>query len=415
MWSTIPATAPPEQSPPRPTDPDLRCVLALGAALLGYGLPAHRVEESMLRLALAFGRQISVFGLPTVVMITAHTQVTGTTYSARAESGAIDLSRLDALHRVVASVERGELDGATAEAEVRQILERPRRHAGWWNLLAVVLVAFGGGLMLGLAVDEAAWSAALGLVVAALLGLSARRNVIERITPLLATVLVALASCGLTHAGLLAHPLVVTLAALLVLLPGLTLTLGMVELATGHLVSGASRSVGAAVSFLQLGAGVLLGLRLGHLDAADLRPLAPASFGDTSLGALLLAIGFAALLVIRLRDAWATAFVCALAFLVCRGVGVWLGVELGVLVAATAVGLCSHVFARRSDRPSSTLTLPGVMMLVPGSLGLVAVSAAALHDPTLALDIGLQMAMVLVALSTGILIAAAALPPRTSI
>jgi uncharacterized membrane protein YjjB (DUF3815 family) len=54
-------------------------------------------------------------------------------------------------------------------------------------------------------------------------------------------------------------------------------------------------------------------------------------------------------------------------------------------------------------------------MLVPGSLGLLSVSVAALHDPTRAFDIGFQMMMVVVALSTGILLSAAALPPRSAL
>jgi uncharacterized membrane protein YjjB (DUF3815 family) len=53
-------------------------------------------------------------------------------------------------------------------------------------------------------------------------------------------------------------------------------------------------------------------------------------------------------------------------------------------------------------------------MLVPGSLGMLAVSAAALHDPSRALDIGFQMLMIVIALSTGILVATAAVPPRTT-
>jgi uncharacterized membrane protein YjjB (DUF3815 family) len=39
-------------------------------------------------------------------------------------------------------------------------------------------------------------------------------------------------------------------------------------------------------------------------------------------------------------------------------------------------------------------------MLVPGSLGLMSVSAAAMHDPSRAFDVGLQMMMVVIALST---------------
>jgi uncharacterized membrane protein YjjB (DUF3815 family) len=127
----------------------------------------------------------------------------------------------------------------------------------------------------------------------------------------------------------------------------------------------------------------------------------------------LLALGFAALLVIRMRDAVLTLLISALAFFTCRWFGAWLGPEIGTLLASTAVGLCSHAFARYRDRPSSTLSLPGVVMLVPGSLGLIAVSAAALHDPSRALDIAFQMVMIVIALSTGILISTAAVPPRT--
>jgi uncharacterized membrane protein YjjP (DUF1212 family) len=415
MWSASPAAATTSQVMPGAPDPEIRCLLALGSALLGYGLPAHRVEESLLRLARALGVQISVFGLPTVVLITAHRRGCDTTHSARAALAAIDLSRLDALHRLISRVERSELDAVTAELEARAIIDGPGRHPSWLNFVAVASVTFGGALMLGAPTNEAAWSALLGLGVGALLGVSARNAVLERITPILATALVTLASVMLSHAGVVAHPLVVTFAAMLVLLPGLALTLAMVELATGHLVSGAARSIGAAALFLQLASGVLVGLELGQLDTATISPLAPATFGMASLGALLLALGFAVLLVIRLRDALPTLVICALAFFVCRGAGVWLGADLGVLIAATTVGLCSHTFACKCDRPSSTLTLPGVVMLVPGSLGLIAVSAAALHDPARALDVGFQMSMVVVALSTGILIAAAALPPRTSI
>lgn len=400
---------------PLSPQPEVRCLLALGSALLGYGLPAHRVEESMLRLARAFGLDITVFGLPTVVMVTSHFGDCTSTYTARAAIAAIDLTRLDALHALIAQVERRELDAAQAEHEVRAILTRPAAHATWSNLVAVVLVALGGALMLGVSLSDALWAGALGLGIGVMLGLGADHPTLARLTPMLATVLATLASCALFNAQLVSHPLVVTIAAMLVLLPGLTVTLAMVELATGHLVSGAARSIGAVAVFLQLGVGVLLGLRLGHIDAARIELLPPAPLEVASLGALLLATGFAVLLVVRVRGLAATLIVCALAFFVCRGLGGWLGVDVGVLVAATTVGVVSHAFARRHDRPSSTLTLPGVMMLVPGSLGLLAVSAAALHDPTRAFDMGIQMALAVVALSTGILLSAAALPPRTSI
>jgi uncharacterized membrane protein YjjP (DUF1212 family) len=398
-----------------PEDPAMRCILVLGSALLSYGLPAHRIEESVVRLGRAFGRRVSVFGVPTAAIITSRSGPGAGTFIARAEPGTVDLWRLDALHNLVSKVDRGELDAEAAERTARAILDGARRYPRVIDLPAVSVVAFGGALMLGTSQADAAYAAALGFFVAALLWLSTTRPGFARIVPVLATVVVTFASCHLAHAGVVSHPLVITFAALLVLLPGLTLTLAMVELATGHIVCGGARSMSAATVFLQLGFGVLLGLRLARLEAAALLPIEPAPLGVASLGALLLAVGFAELLVIRMRDAIPTLLVSALAFFSCRFIGLMFGVEIGVLVAATAVGLASHAFARFGDRPSSTLTLPGVVMLVPGSLGLTAVSAAALHDPSRAFDVGFQMLMIVVALSTGILISTATLPPRTAL
>lgn len=411
LWATTPSEL--GAPSPSPTQPDLRCILVLSGALLSYGLPAHRIEECVVRLARAFRIKLAVFGLPTATIITAPELESGM-FIARAEPGTIDLSRLDALHNLVGRVERKELDAVAAEQQVGAILNGARRYPRWLDLPAVALVAFGGALMLGTSALDAGWSAALGFALASLLWASATRSALARVIPMLGTVLVTLASCALAHAGLVRHPLIITLSALLVLLPGLTLTLAMTELATGHIVSGSARSMAALTVFLQLGFGVLLGLRLGQLQETSFAAVEPASLGVASLGALLLACGFAALHVIRARDLVLTLLVSALAFYVCRSAGAWLGAEVGVMIAATAVGLGSHAFARLADRPSSTLTLPGVVMLVPGSLGLIAVSAAALHDPSRALDVGFQMLMTVIALSTGILISTAALPPRSA-
>lgn len=217
----------------------------------------------------------------------------------------------------------------------------------------------------------------------------------------------------LARSGFVSEPLIVAFAALFILLPGLTLTLAMTELATGHLVSGATRCISAGMVFFQLGFGILVGLRVAGIEAYEVIPVVSASLAHASAGAFLLVLGVAVLFVIRARDTPITLFITGLAFYSCRLTGAWLGAEVGALIAATIVGLSSHAFARIRDRPSSTLTLPGVVMLVPGSLGIFAVSAATLHDPSQALHLFFRMMMVLVGLSTGILVSAAALPPRT--
>ena len=413
LGPSIPPPSGVDTPPTSVTDPAVRSILSLGAALLGYGLPAHRVEESVLRLARALGRTVAVFGLPTALIITLQGPSGADVHLVRAEPGTIDLARLDALHRVVARVEQRLLDANTAEQEVTAILSAAPALPRAFDLVAAALVGFGGALMLGGSVGEAGWAAALAVGVGGLLALGGTKPALARVLPLCAAVATTLVTSGLSHLSVIAHPLAVAIAAQFLLLPGLMLTLAMTELATGHLVSGTARSMGAGVVFLQLGLGALLGARLGNLSQSTFEPLSPPTLLPSALGAWLLASGFLVLFRVRRSDIVQTYATAALAFFVCRWVSGWQGTEIGVLIAACAVMLYGHAFARRRDRPSSTLTLPGVSMLVPGSLGLMSVSAAALSDPTRAFAVGFQLLMVLVALSSGILFAAAVLPPRT--
>jgi uncharacterized membrane protein YjjP (DUF1212 family) len=398
---------------PAACDDELRCVLSLGCALLSYGLPAHRVAEAVVRLSRGFGHACTVFTLPTFLSITLTDERGQRSYQAHVEASTIDLSRLDALHAIVGGVERGEVDRLQADRLVRTTLatSRPRP----LELAAVTLVAAGGTWALSGSTSDAALAGGLGLLVGGGLWLSHARPALARVLPVLCAILTTMIATELARRQLFAYPLLAVFSALFVFVPGLALTQSMTELATGHLVSGTARMVGAVTVFLQLGLGILLGARLAGLATVSSAQLGNVALGAATSGSALLALGFALLFAVRPRDALSTAAISALAFGVCRLAGAWLGPEPGALLAAAAVGLSGHAFARRYDRPSSVLSLPGMAMLVPGSLGLLSVSAAVLQEPGRALAVGVQMAMTLVSLSTGVLLAAAVLPPRSEL
>ena len=390
---------------------EVRCILTLGSALLGYGLPASRVGEAVKRLSSAFGRRSFVFTLPTFLSVTLLHPHGHETYQTHAEAAAVDLGRLDALHSIVGCVERGELTAERAERRILQLLQAPPLHARALEVFALVLVGVGGTLALTASPGDAAMAAVLGACVGVLRWITSEHRAASRVTPVLAAAAATLLSTELARSGLLAYPLIATFASLFVFVPGLSMTLSMTELATGHLVSGTARMVGAATVFLQLGLGILLGARLSGLSTVDSARVGEISFTASVLGAAILALGFAILFGVQRKDGWATAIVSALAFLICQSVGAWLGPQLGALLAAASVGLFANAFARRFDRPSSVLSLPGMAMLVPGGLGLLSVSAAALQEPGRALSVAVQMLLLVVSLSTGVLLAAAALPP----
>ncbi|MGI5865511.1 MAG: threonine/serine exporter family protein, partial [Myxococcales bacterium] len=130
------------------------------------------------------------------------------------------------------------------------------------TVLCYCLAAATGAHLLGGAPKEMAVSGAIGLVLGALAVLSGRyANVGRVLEPVAAFVASALSVIGTRLVGHYS-PELTTLASLVFLLPGLTLTLAMTELATRNLVSGTSRLTWAAVVFLLLAFGVALGHRI---------------------------------------------------------------------------------------------------------------------------------------------------------
>ncbi|VAX36024.1 hypothetical protein MNBD_PLANCTO03-517, partial [hydrothermal vent metagenome] len=92
-----------------------------------------------------------------------------------------------------------------------------------------------------------------------------------------------------------------------------------------------------------------------------------------------------------------------------------LGPGLGACVGAFLVGLVSNVCARLLDRPAAVMTAPGVLLLVPGSIGFQSVSSLLEHDVITGVETAFVMVMVAAAIVTGLLLANVVVPPRRAL
>jgi uncharacterized membrane protein YjjB (DUF3815 family) len=231
------------------------------------------------------------------------------------------------------------------------------------------------------------------------------------VTPLAAFLVsaVALALDGALHgtAGF-----ATTVAGLVVLLPGLAFTVGLTELSTRHLSSGTARLTGALVTFLGLGFGVALGARLGSAVAQWLVPLAsalPASVMAAALpawstaAALVVApLAFTVLLKAARRDAPVILGACAVAFLTAQTVGEALGEELGAFAGAAVVSAGSVVVARWRRSVAMVTQVPGLLILVPGSIGFRSVTSLLGQQVEAGIATAFQLALVGISLAAGV-------------
>ncbi len=392
-------------------------VLEIGTALQRFGTPTHRLESALARLADRLGLQGQFFTTPTQFMAGFGPVGQQDVAMVRVEPGEIDLEKLAALDELADVVARGELGVDEGLARVRAIAAAPPRYPGWVMVLAFGLVSAAAGRFLGGAVYEIAVAGGIGLVTGVLALAFGRTVAGARVFELVAAFVAAAAAHGAAHLGVPLSPQVTTLAGLIVLVPGLTLTLAMTELATRNLVSGTARLTAAAIVFLEIAFGLALAEQIfARAFGPSPAVVAAALPAWTEPAALLVAtISIAGLFRAHPRATFGIVIAGITGFYSAR-FGAWLlGPELGACVGGFVIAAGSNVYARVADRPALVPLVPGILLLVPGSLGFRSLSLMLEDDVITGIDTGFAMVIVAVSLVAGLLIANATISPRRNL
>ena len=93
----------------------------------------------------------------------------------------------------------------------------------------------------------------------------------------------------------------------------------------------------------------------------------------------------------------------------------YLGPELGMFFGGTCVGAMSNIFARWKDKPSSIFQWPGIILLVPGSVGYRGMTSLFQRDVVGGLDTAFTMITLAMALVVGIFVGNILIKPRRSL
>ena len=353
--------------------PDAATELLLRFARAGHdaGYPTADLEERVLALAGAFGlADVEVSATPTLVDVSLGSLPRQRSYALRVRPSGVDL---DAIARLDGLVEDA-LDGRLPDDALRALVEIQDKplHRPWPMVLAAYAIAgialtpvLGGGWR------EAGAAALVGLLVGAI-AVSTRRT--ARTEPMVAPIAAVAASfCAalLVRLGVDASADVVTLAALVTLLPGMTLTIGMRELATEHLQSGVANTASALVQLFGLAFGVAVGSSIASNWFGDVSGPAPSpAWLGLQLGAALLAaLAFTVTLRARSGDALVMGAATVLAVGANAAGARLFGDEAAVFVASVVIGATGGLVGTFLHRSALVFLVPAVLMLVPGSAG----------------------------------------------
>lgn len=408
------APAPRELGPALTDRPHRAVFLAmLAEALSSYGMATHELEEGVARCAARLSIPVRISATPTSIVLMIGPEDDERTRLILPKAVGVNLTRLAELSRVAQRVEIGELTAREGIEEIRTALRtRPRpsllaEATGAGALAAAVLVVLGGQ-----PADLAA-GGAVGALVALTLAVCARSGRFSRIGEFSAAAAAAALAALLDRFAGPVDVFPVTLAGLLPLLPGLSLTIAIAEIAAGSMVSGASRLIGALTVLLSLSFGVAVGVKLAGAEGLALSSGGSTVYPAWAMVLALLAAGFAMLIAFRARwrDLPVIIAACLLATFSARWAAGAFGPEFSALGGAFAVGLAAIAYERILRAPAQIVLLPGILILVPGSIGFRSVGTLMYDDVVSGVEGVFTMFIVAVGIVTGLLLASVLTPP----
>ncbi len=378
-----------------------------------YGTPSHRLERVMAKVSRTIGEYGTFLYTPTALIVSLGDGKDETTYLRRIDSGPIDITKLMAFDAILENLEDNKIDLATAALRIEQAAAAAAPFQPWVCCLAYALVCGCVAIVFGGRPIEALLAASLGCLFFAIGNVTARMSWERGLMEPLVSALGATLALLFARFVLPIDDRLTTLASLIVLLPGLSLTIAITELSVGHVSSGVARLAGAVSTLFILVMGVGISWKLGGFlrTLPDTTPLAiPTSIGLIAL--ILSPACFAILFQARFRQ-WPIIYLAAVAgFSVHWFVNKSYSSEVAAFAGAFAVGCVSNLYARIQDRPALIASTPGMIMLVPGSLGYEALTALLESKTLTGLDTGFEMLLNAFALAGGLLVAGAVVPPK---
>jgi uncharacterized membrane protein YjjP (DUF1212 family) len=236
---------------------------------------------------------------------------------------------------------------------------------------------------------------------------------LEAMAAFLATLLATVASGYVVPLSLQT----VTLAAIVMFLPGLTLTTAVSELSSQHLVAGVARRGGALTVLLKHTLGAVAGSEAAKLLQVPMRAVRamPTQWWVEVIAVLCGALSYALVLQPHKRHRWVVMGAAVLGYMSARLGSEAFGSQFGVFLAGLIVAASSNLFARLKNKPSALVRTPGILLLVPGSIGFRSLFFVFDGQVMQGINTASALIVLLTTLVAGLLFGDLLVPPRRSL
>jgi uncharacterized membrane protein YjjP (DUF1212 family) len=398
-----------------------------GLALHKHGLAAHNLESVMTNIAYALKIKIDVFSTPTLLLLSFESKEGERLQIAkRLRPGDINLDRLSLLDELGDSLIENRLNVEVAYKRLSAINRKKNNYPAWLKTISYGIVALAVAIIFSGSPIELLASGIGGLIVGFISNYLAKAFNIERSLEFLLAFIISLFTYFCAYLAACFHLIaefnnnLVNISSLIYLIPGVSLTIAMAELATENLVSGTARLMGAVMVLLKLVFGLIMGIFAGQLFFTNpvielsLKPEYP--FSMLAIAILIASIAFTFLLEARFQDIKWIILSSFFGFGIFKICSLYFSNPFApTFIAALIVGLAGSLYARYLKHPAITILLPGITLLVPGSMGLKGLTLVLEDNTVLGLNLLIRVFFTGMAIVAGLLLANILIPPKRSL
>jgi uncharacterized membrane protein YjjP (DUF1212 family) len=398
-----------------------RFILKLGKMLHKYGSPSFRLEAYLTEIATHFGLHASFNSTPTTLSIVLWSDHHEEEYnhSARMQPGDLDMNSLSRTDELAYELLSGDISLAEANMRLDEINIMPSPYGKSLTGIAFGLSTSAFAMLMGAGWSEIIYSGLLGWMVYfwTLWAFSSKR--VSLMLEPLASFSVGFVACAINHYSSSGFNIwLIILSSLIILVPGLSLTMGLAELSSRNMVSGTARIMDAIMQLFKLYFGAFLGVSLGYqlFGQQDLAIAVTLPVWVNWLGVLLLSIGLVAIFRTRIKHVpWAMTSTF-IAYATSTWSSGYLENGLGAFVGAFALGVFANLFSRIVNAPSTIVAMHGLIVLVPGSKTYIGLNSFISGQDIIKTDhIGQETFLILMSLVAGLIFANVVMPTRKSL
>ncbi len=396
-----------------------RFVIKLGTLAHGYGPQAQRLESYLSRVTRALGYRGIFSSTPTGISYAfqQNDELWHRTHLVSMPGTGFNLAKLAKTGELVAAVEEGRVTITEATGALDEI---DAMTAPYGKTMVAAGYALCGAGFAGFL--QGSWwdiilSALLSIVVFFIVTLTEHSS--ERLAqwvPFLCAFTAGALSAGIKPLLPGTQAYLVTLSAIIYLIPGFSISMGVIELTTKHVISGITNMVNGLVCLALLFAGAwtsisLVGVLLPVHSAAD----TSAGPGLVWLFAMLLACGLCIVFQTPTRDlSWALAG-CAVAYAGILLGGSVLENNLGNFLGTATAMVFANIWSDRTHRPTTIVLLPSVVFMVSGSIGFRGLVALSAGNTALGLQEFTHMFVVALTIAIGLVVGNSMYKPRITL